>query len=245
VATKTRRAPERAPSNGKPTLPPMTVARFGACLTLMEHLVSEKADLFLAAAQDYREKHRTHSSRPLTAQEATSFAAVMAQGIESVDTVAAAEQLQASTLRATDEPAPQEFLIAAGVATAPAFFDAALQLTALVELDADAFETAYEDGTLDLAVVEKKRELQALDMRTHGRVRAMAALDHFTQAGGGSPGEALGLLTRLVGQAFSTAMQTLGPLLQSTSESLTGSPDQPAIGGSDERSSTTSPGATP
>jgi hypothetical protein len=241
AATKTRAgATARRPSVA---LPPITVARFDEATRLVERLIEEKQDVFAAAGQRFAETHREATSRRLTALEAAQLAAITLN--DGQDATAAAEAYQASELRAYDAPQPHEVLAAAGVATAPAFIDVAKRFTALIELPADVFRDAREDGRLDEAIDAYVLEvLDELDM-DDARPRARAALEHYSKAAGAqSAGEAWGLLTRAVGQAFNQAMTTIGPTLQgSGSSSLTGSP--PSTDGPDETSSTTSPGGTP
>jgi hypothetical protein len=236
-------AQQRRPgTNGTPVVPRrITVARFQEATKLVERLVEEKQDVFLAAGQRFRARHREQTNRPLTHEEAAQVAAALlhADG----DRLALAERIQASELRAYDEPTQQEILVAAGVATAPAFFDVALRFTALMDLPDDEFEEAFEAEQLETIVEEHARALQRLDM-DEGRRMAAAALERYSQAASGrSSGEAWGLLTRVVGQAFIDAMTVLSPNSHSGSSSLTGSP--PPTDGPEGTSSTTSPGETP
>jgi hypothetical protein len=211
-------------------LPPVTVARFEEAGSLLERLVEEKADVFLAAGQRYRDRHASAARRELTAEEAGEIAAGLAASLDTpADLVDLAAKVQQSDLRAVPPPAPQELLFAAGLATAPALIELIRRFVALIELPAVEFEEACETYTLD----------DALD----APARASAALEHFAGATGRTPGEAWALLARTVGSAFMEAMRQLAPTLGSGSESLTGS--APSTGGPAGPSSTTPPTATP
>jgi hypothetical protein len=205
---------------GQLRLPPMTVARFKEASLLIERLVSEKTDVFLGNANDYRRKHRELSDpRPLTPQEAAQIAAAMAEVIvNEEDPIAYAARVQESELRAYDEPAPQELLLAAGLATAPALMDAVMRLVALVEMDAERFKAAREEESLDDLIKEDAEGLEELDVAV-ARERAVAALEHVQVATGAGKGEAWGLLVRVVVQAFSQAMQMSRPATSPTESS--------------------------
>jgi hypothetical protein len=210
---------------------------------LIERAVSEKTSVFIDAQNDYREKHREATDRPLTAQEAAQIAAAMTDALgKNVqdDPGGAVRQIQESGLRAYDEPTGVEVLFAAGLATAPAMLDIALQLVALIELPEDAFEQAREAATLDDSIAEARRALSKLPV-ADARSRAIKAVDHLTSAMGVAPGEAVRLVTRLVGQAMGQALQ-MNPQLGSALSSLVGSLDSAGPG---EPSSTTPPTETP
>jgi hypothetical protein len=220
-----------APGSALPALPMVSLARVEEGTRLVERLFKEKADLFIAAGDEYREMHRAGSSRTLSHQEAAQVAAAMSQ----TPTVGLIEEVQASSLRAYEDPTPQEVLLAAGLATAPAFLDAAKKLTALIELPQEEFDTACETDTLDevvAAAAAKLGKIAAVD----ARARATRALEHFAKGAGTSPGEAWGLLTRMVGQAYSQSLQIIGASMTPGSPSLTGSP--PSTDGPAETSST-------
>jgi hypothetical protein len=148
-ATKTR-----PPSGGATRrLPPVTVARFEEAGRLLERLVEEKADVFLAAGQRYRDRHADTARRELTASEAAEIAAGLAAAMDTPpDIVELAAQVQASELRATPQPAAQELLLAAGLATAPALVEVTRRFVALIELGADEFEEACEADELEDAL---------------------------------------------------------------------------------------------
>lgn len=245
MATTTRaRGSGTAARPTTPKLPPVTVARFEEAGRLLERLVEEQADVFLAAGQRYRDRHADTTRRALTPEEsgqvAAALVASMDDGASIVDLTA---QVQASELRAIDQPSPQELLLAAGAATAPALVEATRRFVALVELDPDTFEEACEADDLDRALEQPARDLRALEL-PEARRRAAAALDHFAIAAGASSGpEAWALLTRTVGSAFQEAMKQLAPTLASDSSSLTGSP--PPTDGNGASSSTTPPTGTP
>lgn len=225
-----------------PTLPVLTVARFEQAALLLERLIDENTDLFIGRMQSYRERQRAASSRRLTPDEAAGVAAGLAASLgPDADLVQTVEDIQESGLRAVDEPSPQEVLLAAGAATAPAFLSAALRLVALLELPADVFERAYETDALDAAVDDHVQALRALDLE-EARARAVSALDHLSVKAGAGSGEGMRLLTGAVRQALSQAAMEMTPTL-SGSSSLTGSP--PPTDGSAETSSTAPAGATP
>lgn len=221
--TKTR------PGGDVRRLPPVTVARFEEAGRLLERLVEEKADVFLAAGQRYRDRHAAAARRELTAEEAAQLAAGLAATLDTppADLVDLAAQVQASELRATPQPAAQELLLAAGLATAPALVELTRRFVALIELDPDTFEEACESDALDEALEQPARALRNLPL-DQARARTTAALEHFAAATGHTPGEAWALLARTVGSAFQEAMRQLAPRLESASDSLTGSPPSTA-----------------
>ena len=225
----------------QPALPPLTVARFEQATLLMERLVDENTDVFVGRMQAYRERQRAATSRRLTADEAAGVAAGLAASMsDDADLVSVAEDVQAGELRAVDEPSAHEVLLAAGVATAPAFLNAALRLVALIELPSDIFEAAYEDDTLDAAIEAHVKTLRALDL-DEARARAVSALDYLSEKAGAGSGEGLRLLTRVVWQALNQAAEQMTPVISSGLASLTGSP--PPTDGPTDTSSTASSGA--
>jgi hypothetical protein len=225
-------------------LPPMTVARVKEASILIETLVSEKTDVFIAHANDYKTKHREATSRPLTPQEAAQIAAAMSEVImadgEGGDPIATAAQVQQSELRAYDEPSSREVLLRAGVATATAAIDAGLRLVALVEMPAEQFREARETGHLDAAIADAAVELEELEA-SEARERATAALEHFATATGRPKGEAWGLLVRVVVQALSQTISSSSA--NSTTEPSTSSLVD--ITGPEGTSFTPPPGETP
>lgn len=230
-----------AASGESRTLPPLTVARFEQATLLMERLVDENTDVFVGRMQAYRERQRAATSRKLTPDEAASVAAGLAASLsDDADLVSVAEDVQAGGLRAVDEPSSHEVLLAAGVATAPAFLNAALRLVALIELPADIFEAAYEDETLDVAIELHVKDLRALDL-DEARARAVCALDYLSLKAGAGSGEGLRLLARVVWQALNQAAEQMTPMISSGLSSLTDSP--PPTDGTTERSSTEPAGA--
>ena len=223
-------APKKTPAADLPPLPVVSLARMEEVTLLIERLFTEKADVFIAAAEGYRERHRTGSSRPLTHLEA----AQVAQAMAAQPDVGLVEAVQDSGLRAYDEPSQQEVLLAAGLQTAPAFIDLAIRVTALIELDADTFEQACETYDLDAAIDRAAKQLRKVPI-SDARARASRALEHFARGAGTSPGEAWRLLTGTVLQAFAQGMSIVAEAMPESS-SLTGSP--PSTGGPDETSST-------
>lgn len=225
---------KKAAATARPKLPPITVAKLDEGMGLMERLVDQHTATFLEHGQAYKDRHREGSRRPLTAQETGEIALQM--GMELVD---AAEQVKASGLTAYDEPANNEVLLAAGIKTGTAFMHTAKQLTALIEMDDDALEAACDAGRLELeldAIVKTWRRLPLGEMRE----RAAAALAHLGEAAGFGSGKALALAARAVWSGLWTAMQSLEPSGSGLSTLLAA-----PTGGPAEKSSTTSPGATP
>lgn len=230
-----------AASGESRALPPLTVARFEQATLLMEKLVDENTDVFVGRMQAYRERQRAATSRRLTADEAAGVAAGLAASLsDDADLVSVAEDVQSGELRAVDEPGAHEVLLAAGVATAPAFLNAALRLVALIELPADIFEAAYEDDTLDTAIELHVKDLRALDL-DEARARAVSALDYLSEKAGAGSGEGLRLLTRVVWQALNQAAEQMTPVISSGLASLTDS--RPPTDGPTGTSSMASSGA--
>lgn len=212
MGTQTRRAPSEASANGdgKPTLPPITTAKFEEAGRLIERLIEEKSSVFVEKAASYRESHRQGTSRQLNAQEAAQITAGLAHHMDGnggADLGAMAAEIQQSDLRAYDEPTEQEVLMVAGVATAPEFIDIVQRFVALVEMPSDRFREAREGGTLDEAIDDAVREMAYLDVKDEARPRAIAALTHFSEAAGaGGPGEAWALISQVVAAAWRQAM---------------------------------------
>ncbi len=215
---------------GRPALPPVTVAKLEDGARLIERLVQENASIFGENIRKYREERRESSTRPLTAAEAAQVAAAMGSVVEENGGVSPLAEnpgkvladLQNSELRAVDEVPVQEVLLAAGLATAPAVLSATKQLVALIEMPSDAHREAREGGTLDTAIDADAKTLDYLEL-TEGRDRARLALDHFQSAAGAAEGEGLSLIVNMIGQALGQAVQA-APNLGSAFASLTGSP---------------------
>jgi hypothetical protein len=119
--------------------------------------------------------------------------------------------------------------------------DAAGRVVALIEMPAETFEQACEDGTLETAIDEARDAFRKVPM-PEARARATRALDHFAKAGGATNvGEAVRLLMRIVMQAH---QQTVMAMTPSAFSSLIGS--APSTGDSPAAaSSTTSATPTP
>ncbi len=208
MATQTTRARPAAGAPASPALPVITVGRFEEVSKLIEELVAEKADVFVAAQQNYRDLHRDRSSRPLRPEEAAQIAAGLAEQFSDVGPADAAATVQASGLRAYDEPQPAEVLLAAGLATAPAFMHVCRLVTALIELDRDTFADVCESERLRDVLEGRARELLDVSMED-ARARAQAALEHFAGSAGVEPGKAMSLLTDTVWQALQLATSSL------------------------------------
>ena len=229
---------ERAAAHDAP-LPPVTVARFQEATRLIEVLVDENTDLFIDRMASYRERARAGSARRLTPAEAAQVAAAIggAMDQDAGQVAQLAGKIQKGVLRTSDEPNPQEVLLAGGLATAPAFIAAALQVVALLELPADIFEQTFEDGTLRETTADAAADLSKLPL-ADARARAARAMQNLAEGAGTSEGEAWSLLTSTVRQAFDNALLTMADRMQTAPlESLTDSPAP--TDGLGDRSSTT------
>jgi len=213
-----------------PKLPPITVAKLEETGRLLERLVSENQQLFIAKGQEFKQAHRDGSSRPLTPLESAQIARVLS---EQENPVEATQEVQGSTLRAYDEPEGREILMAAGIGVAPAFVAAVRSVVALIEMPAAEFEQACGDDTLQQAIEERAAALRNLTL-DEGRKRASAAFEHYAKSAGFESGEALRLPVQAVWQALSGAMDHLVDV--SESSSLIDSAASTA--GADETSST-------
>jgi hypothetical protein len=199
----------------------ITVARFESAMLLLEELVAENTDLFIGKIHEYREKHRAGTDRALSPEEAAQVAAALSVAMtEGRDPVQVAADVQASDLRAYDQPGQTEILVAAGVSTAPAFIKAALRLVALLELPEDEFEAAYDAETLPAAIDGGVKELRKLDL-AEARIRAKGALELLAEKSGAESGEGLRSLVQVVWRALNQAVQR-GPGESSALSSLTG-----------------------
>lgn len=222
-------------------LPPLSVAHFEHALTLVEALVDQETDVFVAAGQKYRDRHRDGTERRLTAQEAAQIAGAMADAA-GLPPITVAVAVQESDLKGYDEPDPREVLMAAGVATAPAFFRAAQRFVALVEMPTADLQAACESRRLDEELDERVAAMTYEDLSgpTGARARTQRAFDHFAVEAASSTGKALALLARGWLKAAQMGMESMG--YKSAPSSLTGSP--PDITGLAETSSTAPPTAT-
>lgn len=217
-----KRPPSKPGAAGKK--PVLTVARFEQAMVLLEQLVDENTDLFIGKMQQFRDKHRDGTDRRLNAEEAAQVAAALSAAIdeEDRDSVALAESVQKSELRAYDQPSQQEVLLAAGVSTAPAFINAAVRLVALLELPEAEFEEAYESGSIDEAVEVAARDLRQLDLED-ARKRAASALDLLASKSGAGSGEGVRSLVAAVWRALTMAAEATTPSEGSGLSSLMGS----------------------
>lgn len=211
MATTTKPRPGYARA-AAPALPRVTVARFEQATLLIEALLVEKTSVFAEHATRYRREMRSRSERDLTATEAASIAAGLADALGTTDPAEAMLRVQQTGLRAHDDPPPGEVLMAAGLATAPAFLNAAMRLVALIELPDDALELAVENDALPAALDAALVDLRRLDM-TEAKDRADRALRHFADKSGVDPGEVVGLVAKMLGHALNTAM---GPMTTAT-----------------------------
>jgi len=206
----------------------ITVARFESAMLLLEELVAENTDLFIGKIHEYREKHRAGTDRALSPEEAAQVAAALSVAMaDERDPVQVAADVQASDLRAYDQPGQTEILVAAGVSTAPAFIKAALRLVALLELPEDEFEAAYDAETLPAAIDGGVKELRRLDL-ADARTRAKTALELLAEKSGADGPEGLRSLVQVIWRALNQAVQ-MSPGESSGLSSLTGW-DEPTVG---------------
>ena len=206
----------------------ITVARFESAMLLLEELVAENTDLFIGKIHEYREKHRAGTDRALSPEEAAQVAAALSVAMaDERDPVQVAADVQASDLRAYDQPGQTEILVAAGVSTAPAFIKAALRLVALLELPEDEFEAAYDAETLPAAIDGGVKELRRLDL-AEARTRAKTALELLAEKSGADGPEGLRSLVQVIWRALNQAVQ-MSPGERSGLSSLTGW-DEPTAG---------------
>ncbi|MGH2878954.1 MAG: hypothetical protein ACRDK4_05020 [Solirubrobacteraceae bacterium] len=219
-------------------LPPITVAKLEETGKLIEQLVSENQSLFISKGQAYKEAHREGSRRPLDPVESAQIAAAIAR--DGQNPVEVASEVQASDLRAYDEPEGREILLAAGVGVAPAFVEAVRRVVALVEMPSEQFEAACESDTLEQEIETCATALRSLEL-PDARQRASAAFAHYARSAGFEPGEAWSLPVQAVWQALTGAMSHL--VDASASSSLIDSAAN--TGGDDDTSSMTSDGPKP
>ena len=190
-------------------LPPITVARFEEIGRLIEQLLAEKTSVYAEHATRYRQEYRERSRRPLTPYETGQLAAAMSQSLEGSDPSVALKAVDEGGYTAVDEPPSTEVLVAAGIATAPAFIDSVKRLAVLVEMPADKFEAAREGGTLSAAIDEGAKEWDRLDIQD-ARERAKAILEHVSTRIGGDPKALTGQLGRMLLQAMTQATADMG-----------------------------------
>jgi hypothetical protein len=188
-----------------PALPTIKVARFKEIGVLLERLVDANTDLLIDAGQRFRERHRAGTTRPLSSIEVAQIAA----GLD-VSLADAKAQIDDADLTAYDEADPMHLLLAAGVGTAPAWFDALLAVVALIELPDDAFRAARESGpqALRAAIAEGVVPLEDLDLKD-ARARAQHAMDHLAAQSGVDSGKAWEVLGASVWQALTRAAEHL------------------------------------
>lgn len=216
-------------------LPPISFARFAETTSLVERLVGENTDLFIAAGQDFLARYRRGASRPLNHLEIAQLAGGL--GVTLTDAVGQAAD---AGLTGYDEPSRSEVLVAAGIGTAPQYLAVAAQLVALLELPEEEFWAAREAGGLPAACAKGVVELEKLPL-VEVRARADAALRHLATEAGSDPGKAWGFISQAVLQGLRQAMSHLLDGIGSSGSS-TFSP--PSTDGPGETSSTAPPGAT-
>ncbi len=193
-----------------PKLPPVTVARLQAAAAQIDGIIVDKANLFAERGGLYVAAFREHSERDLNPDEIAQLAGALGASLGRDDLPELLREVQDSGIRTRNDPPRGEVLLAAGLATAPAFVDACLSFVALIELPADEFEVAFDDGTILLALAEPIKQLRRLGL-SEANVRARAAFAHLASEAGQTPGEAVSLILRALGTALQTG---IGPLSQ-------------------------------
>lgn len=191
-------------------LPVVTVARFEQALRLIDRVYEANVDSTLRRLQDYRDRHREVSQRPLTAEEAVRWAAVARDILQQqAEQEGAAgwepSDLQQSGLFEYDQPQPPELLVAAGLATGTALLDACRQFVALIEMPADRFREAYDSDVVAEAVDQDAQALAHVDLK-EAKQRTSAALAHFAAFQDGEPGEVMRSLIQTVTGALEQAV---------------------------------------
>ena len=237
ILTKNLQDAEAAARGATPALQAVAAARAAIAeaenmsLSRAERLAKERKRLDdLVGQGGFTQKEADRSFKLFADQDAGQVAAL-------------AGKIQKGPLRTVDEPGAQEVLLAGGLATAPAFIAAALQVVALLELPAEAFEAAYEAGTLRDAVETDAKVLSQLPL-ADARARAARAMQNLAEGAGTSEGEAWSLLTSTVRQAFDNAVMAMADRMQTRPlDSLTDS--QGTTDGLDGMSSTVPGTPTP
>jgi hypothetical protein len=225
---KTARSPR---GGGRPALPKVTVGKFEHASRLLERMARENTSVFVAAQAQYLATHREATQRPLKADEAAQVASAMAEAIGTdlaEDPGATVAKIQASGLRAYDEPQPQEVLLAAGVATAPAFLKLVQRFVALIEMPCEDFEQGDVDDRLDEVLDQRVAELRRAEL-DDARARASRALAHFGAKAGVDGPKAWGILGQTILGSLIEATRMSG-LTGSGLSSLTGSAPPTADG---------------
>jgi len=206
------------------SLPPVTVGKIGRLLTMLEELYDEQRDQSLSKMRDHLDSSREATRRPITAQEAVSYSAMMTDLIG--DQAATPTELQDSGLWAQTDPSATELLVVGAMSAGPGLLTAALRFVAVIEMDADRFQTADDDGSLDDLLDSDVKTMRTVEMPAM-RSRIVAAFTHWASQIGAGQGEALG---RLAGTAWAAIENAASRVTVETAtmrdrSSLTGSPD--------------------
>lgn len=208
---------------GGDRLPPVTVGKIDRLLQQVEALYDQQRDAALGKMREHLDSSREATRRPITAQEAVSYSAMMRDLVG--DQAATPTELQDSGLWAQTDPSPTEMLVVGAVSAGPALLHAALRFVATVEMAADRFQQADDDGSLDDLLDSDVLAMRTLSMR-EVRERAARAFTHWAVEVGAGRGEALGRLAGTVWTAIeqAAAQITLQTRLPDPSSS-TDSPD--------------------
>jgi hypothetical protein len=241
VPAKKPTRPRRAGAAAEPQLPKLTLGKFDEAAQLLERMARENVTTFVEAQSEFLEAHRESSKRPLSHDEAVQLAAAAADAMDADPTqlATAAAQLQASDLRAYDQPQVKDVLLAAGAATAPAFLQLAKRFLALIELPTEAFEQAREDDTLEQLLDTVCDELDREGL-AEVRARAGRAFGYFAQEAGIAGPKVWATLVETIMGALAQAARMSG-LEASASSSLTSSAERTEAEPPDSTSSTESP----
>jgi hypothetical protein len=194
--------PVKTTAAGGKKLPAVTVARFEEALKLVDRIYEANVESSLTRLQDYRDRHRAATQRPLTAEEAVRWAAV-ARDILKEEPYTPAD-LQASGLYEYDQPGAKELLVAGGLATGTGLLDACRQFVALMELPATTFVEAYDTDMVQDAVEAAAAKFAHVELQ-EAKQRTSAALTHFAAFQDGAPGEVLRSLIETVTGALEQA----------------------------------------
>lgn len=216
-------APKRGAGAKAPALPVIANAKFRVLMRMLDAIVDRNTDIYVEHGRKFSDKKRAGTSRDWTAADL----GPLARGLDT-NLADARQQLVDAGLRAHDDAADTEILIAAGIGTAPELYDELVRLTLLVEMSIDDFNVARRDGDEALnATLEDL--LQTLDDVPLAEVRERVgrAWAHIAEALGYQPGKAWGLIAKTIWRVVSQGMETMEPPLPPTSSS-TQSTDSPA-----------------
>jgi hypothetical protein len=174
------------------SLPPVTVQRLEESLKLVERTYEAQHEGSLGKMQDYLERNREATRRPMTADEAFRQVAVWQQSVQQdvPDPARLAAEVQQSGVYVAKEPESRELLYVGLAAAAPALLDAVREFTVLIEMPTDVFEEACETDTLQARLEDAADEMRQVHL-PKARERMLAAFQHWGEEAGFGSGEAL------------------------------------------------------